>query len=1220
VFRHFFRSFEEQEMKVFKGIILAVIVTMLVVTVRAQDIAAPDRSGPDLSKNAPAENPQELISTNYSFSIQAGVVLEDMSSGTTDLIAPGTDNNNSIVTSTGFLFRFLGNTVTNFSVNGNGVMRMSATPIAGPNNTNQIVTSANAPRIMPYWDDLCVGSSGKVHSKTIGSAGSRKLVVEWENMKIPRSGGCEGTGGGTFQVWLFEHTGVIQFVYGSGIQGTADNGGYSAGMGGSGDFASITTAFGTIDYTTANDSQTNPITAGTSYLFTPAAVAAPTGGNVTQLTQTSLQLNWTDNTNNEVGYYIRRSLTGNEPDYINLGTLPANSTSFSDSGLGPGTQYFYIVNAISDSAISPDLLFSPTTLPPNNVPSTALGGLWSAPSTWANGAIPLSQDNVTIAPGATVIIDTAAVAGNVTVGTAGSLTEGEKGSAEGGTPAVLRFGEAGAFSLTVAHSVTIGSNDTFSTGAGNGNQHVLSVGGDLINNGTLDFSTNGNTAGAGIVFTGASNNTFGGTGPVTDIRTLTIDKGISNANILDLTVSNFTVQGTTSDGPASGYLFLNKGTFKISGTFTGSHRTFGSPTYQIVAAAGFWLNNPNYTVVAQNDNAVVFGSLRVSAGTYNVGTAAGHSILIADNAVFNMEGGAINVTGRFGAYDTSPRPLSYTQSGGTVTTCTIGHTSTALACFDLGTKRNADTSVVMTGGDIVIQNHPPVAGAIDYRNEAGTGGPDVLTGGTVHFGNALTNGVTAFAGKGWFPNIALDTSSGSNTLTLSVPGGGGVSNMGRDVNIGPGGTFDIGNTTFNVLGNSVINNGVIKVQGTASNFIFGRGLDTVPVYSGSGTWFGIANKIAMWCNTLTLDPGAAGIRVRNVEVYTGNLINANRLILGNNDTVVSSVTFGVVNVLPPSGTFDTAPAFDLGTGGQSLSYLGSSLGILRTIGPELNPARTLVNLTYNDGGYLTVTGGDLTINNILAVLHPIIINSPDKIIVNGGVNGGGAGFIIGTLKWRISQTAVSYIFPVGSLPGYSPVEIHATSIETNPTYLTVTPVDTTLPGLLPATSATRYWKLEENGHINASLRFTYLNADARGDENAYKLWKASGGAPVQIPSGVNANANTVQSVDDHLTDLTGDWGIGAQLDPGPVSISGSVTQAGGQPIANATLTISGGNLPAPIVTQTGSFGLYQFSGLQAGETYNVRVDVKRYRFSVNVQPVTPTGNVTNVNFVANPQE
>jgi len=92
-----------------KGIILAVIVTMLVVTVRGQEIAA----GNDLSKETPGENPQQLISANYGFSIQAGVALEDMSSDTTELIGPGTDNNNSIATSTGFLFRFLGNTVTN---------------------------------------------------------------------------------------------------------------------------------------------------------------------------------------------------------------------------------------------------------------------------------------------------------------------------------------------------------------------------------------------------------------------------------------------------------------------------------------------------------------------------------------------------------------------------------------------------------------------------------------------------------------------------------------------------------------------------------------------------------------------------------------------------------------------------------------------------------------------------------------------------------------------------------------------------------------------------------------------------------------------------------------------------------------------------------------------------------------------------------------------------
>jgi hypothetical protein len=1199
-------------MRALKGIILAAIVTMLVVTIRAQEISP---AGHDLSKEAPGENPQQLISANYGFSIQAGIALEDMSSDTTELIAPGTDNNNSIVVSTGFLFRFLGNTVTNFSVNGNGVMRMGATPIAGANNINQTVTSVNAPRIMPYWDDLCVGSSGKVHSKTIGSPGSRKLVVEWKNMKVPRSAGCDGTGGGIFQVWFFEHTGVIQFVYGSGMLGTADNGGYSVGLGGSGDFASITTAFGTVNYATANDSQTNPITAGTSYLFTPAFAAAPTGGNVTQLTQTSLQLNWTDNTNNEVGYYIRRSLTGNEPDYVHVGTVPVNSTSFADSGLEPGTQYFYIVNAISDSVVSPPLNFSPTTFAPNNVTSTATGGLWSSPSTWVNGAVPLSQDNVTIAPGATVIIDTAAVAGNVTVGTPGGLAEGEKGSAEGGTPAVLRFGEAGAFSLTVAHNVLIGSNDTFSTGGGNGNQHVLSVGGDLINNGTLDFSTNGNTAGAGIVFTGAANNTFGGTGAVTDIRTLTIEKGSSNANILDLTVSNFTVQGTSSDGSGSGYLSLNNGTFRISGTFTGNHRTFANATfYDIAATAGFWLNNPNYTVTAQSAIAVVKGSLRVSAGTYNVGTAAGQSLVIFDFGKVIVEGGAINTTGRLGTYDTS-RPLSYIQSGGTVTTCTIGHTSPALACFDLGTSRTVDTSVVMTGGDIVIQNHPPIAGVIDYRNEAGFAGPDGVVGTNLYFGSPDSSGPHDFTARGWLPVVHID-STFDYTLTFQPSSQG---NMVQDMFIPGGTTVNIGNAALTLRGNVLDNNGTIIAQGANANFIFGRGLGTNPVYSGSGSFAGVTEKISIWCNQLILSP-VNNIRVRNIDVYQGNVLNANKLTLGNNDAVVSSVTFGVVNLLPPSGTFDSAPVFDLGTGGQSLSYVGSSLGIMRTIGPELNPARTLVNLTHNQGGYLTVNGGDLTVNNSLSMGRPIIIPAPNKIIVNGEAGGGGpAGYVIGTLKWRISQTGPSYIFPVGSLPGYSPVEVHVTSIETNPTYLTVTVVDTTLPGLLPASSVTRYWKLEESGHINASLKFTYIQADVRGDENTYKLWKASGGAPVQIPSGVDPNANTVQTVDDHLTNLTGDWGIGEQLDPGPVSISGSVTQAGGQPIANAILTISGGNLPAPIVAQTGSFGLYQFSGLQAGETYNVRVDVKRYRFSVNNQQVTPLGNVSNVNFVANPQ-
>jgi hypothetical protein len=105
-----------------------------------------------------------------------------------------------------------------------------------------------------------------------------------------------------------------------------------------------------------------------------------------------------------------------------------------------------------------------------------------------------------------------------------------------------------------------------------------------------------------------------------------------------------------------------------------------------------------------------------------------------------------------------------------------------------------------------------------------------------------------------------------------------------------------------------------------------------------------------------------------------------------------------------------------------------------------------------------------------------------------------------------------------------------------------------------------------------------------------------------------------------ITDYTGDWGAGNDLDPGPVSISGGVFTSGGAGIRNAIVTISGGNLPQPVIVQTGSFGTYVFNGLLAGEVYTVHVGVKRYRFTSTSQQVTPMGNVTNVNFVANPQE
>src|SRR5215471_3958300 len=150
-------------------------------------------------------------------------------------------------------------------------------------------------------------------------------------------------------------------------------------------------------------------------------------------------------------------------------------------------------------------------------------GLWNNPATWDAG-VPASTDDVVIGAGTTVDI-------NVTPLTMNSLTV--NGTLE--YDATLR-------AVTVTTNVSIapgGILQTNPTGAQTG--HTLAVGGNLTNDGTLDLSTSGNASGARLTFTGATNNTFSGAGATTDLRTLTINKGTSHANILEITTAALTV-------------------------------------------------------------------------------------------------------------------------------------------------------------------------------------------------------------------------------------------------------------------------------------------------------------------------------------------------------------------------------------------------------------------------------------------------------------------------------------------------------------------------------------------------------------------------------------------------------------------------------------------------------------------------------------------------------
>jgi hypothetical protein len=290
---------------------------------------------------------QTIDATTYPFASGTGASLEDMSSGTTLLIGPDQDESVSGLTAVGFEFWFASARQTTFSVNSNGLLRLGGTVIQSA-PTNNLASVLMAPQIAPYWDNLWIGSNGKVHSKVVGTAPNRKLVVEWLNVQVPRLG-AGSTGGATFQCWLHETSGKIEFVYGGGMATNTTQGGASIGIGSTGGtFASVTVASSSVAYGAANNTNVVAIPSGARYTFTPEVPAAPTSLSFSGVGALGMTLGWGDNAGNEVGYAIWRSLDGVSYEFVTQ--TAASATSSAQAGLLPGTTYYWIVRAVTDGA------------------------------------------------------------------------------------------------------------------------------------------------------------------------------------------------------------------------------------------------------------------------------------------------------------------------------------------------------------------------------------------------------------------------------------------------------------------------------------------------------------------------------------------------------------------------------------------------------------------------------------------------------------------------------------------------------------------------------------------------------------------------------------------------------------------------------------------------------------------------------------------------------
>ncbi|WP_394147541.1 PKD domain-containing protein [Shewanella atlantica] len=100
--------------------------------------------------------------------------------------------------------------------------------------------------------------------------------------------------------------------------------------------------------------------------------ATPTQLGATPISSSRIDISWTDESNDESGFNVERSL--DQSSWSNAGSVGANVTTFSDSGLSADTTYYYRVTAFNGYGSSPESnTASATTFASSPVNITATG-------------------------------------------------------------------------------------------------------------------------------------------------------------------------------------------------------------------------------------------------------------------------------------------------------------------------------------------------------------------------------------------------------------------------------------------------------------------------------------------------------------------------------------------------------------------------------------------------------------------------------------------------------------------------------------------------------------------------------------------------------------------------------------------------------------------------------------------------------------------------------
>jgi len=643
---------------------------------------------------------------------------------------------------------------------------------------------------------------------------------------------------------------------------------------------------------------------------------------------------------------------------------------------------------------------------------------------------------------------------------------------------------ATAKTLSIGTDLTVSAGCSLTLGTNNA-AHSLTIAGNFTNSGFVRL-TNAATASTtpangycSTIFTGAVTNTVlqCNAGSQTRFHDLVNQKNTGYQLLVqaDAGVSpQFWAAGRNID-PQTGTLRLGANVVISPLGDLGGNFDIGSST----SLSTLWIDGA--TVDWGGSNSIVgYGTLRVSAGTLNVGSGAA-SIVLREAGQFILEGGTVNAQMFRTSNTTTTHRGAYIQTGGTFNLNLAS--GSPLGGYSVFTLPYAENVFKMSGGVINITNTSSIAGI-----QIGSTAENYdVTGGTVN--------ITTFS------NVIFDICSGAPfyNLTMSRPLG----------------------STASIRLNAITTAGAPNVNSPALPLVV---LNDLTINGTNGTVFNAQNSNVSVGGNLVLNSGATWQSGVNTLIFNGK----------GNQTATLNGTIGLSSLQVNKLTGNTVT---LGGSVSALTLTGGlslNKGVLADGGKTINVAGDVFNEATHSGagkivlngtsaaqtisGTTTATFGNLELNNTFGASGSTQVSSSTNMRINGNLtltssrlfsigkyelSLSGASSISGTfsssrfistnglrsdagIKKTFSSTA-AVTFPFGSGGNYTPATIQFATAPSAWGTLDVRPAATKQLYVTSTDAFDLYWRVKTSGFSGipaGSVNYTF-NYGSLTDNVAY---------------------------------------------------------------------------------------------------------------------------------------